>query len=417
MMKKTLALLTVLCLLLCSLPGAFAGNGEAPALRLAVATDMHYLSPRLVEGGELIRQAAENGDGKMMHLSEHITDAFFAGMKAAKPDALILSGDLTLNGGTASHEDFAAKLKELEQSGINLLVIPGNHDIDMEYAINYADTGAEKAPALSFEEFCSLYGDFGPDLALSRDEYTFSYTVQLAEELRLIMLDTNSYGTGTIKSSTLEWLEGQLKEAQAAGAEVITVSHQNLYAHNRLLSFGYRLYNADKLLALLEEYGVLCHLSGHIHSQSVYESAVPEIVTSSLTVSPAQYGVLEYDGSSLEYRCVETDVASWAADMGRGEPELVDFAAYARRFFADNCRRQVGEMYEGTEMSEEDISALAECFAALNQAYFAGEKPEHEALLPGVELWRAQEKNFTQMYIETMYAVDKDSRSYVISLN
>lgn len=411
-MKKITALFLALCLALSLSPAAFMEN-ETP-LKIAVATDMHYLSSSLVEGGELIYEVAVNGDGKMNHLSRQIAEAFVYEMAQVKPDILIISGDMTLNGAKASHEDFVRLISPLQDSGVNILVIPGNHDMDKEYAINYKDTGAEKAEALSFEEFNTLYAHFGPENAVSRDEQTFSYAVQAGKTLRIIMLDTNSYGAGTIKKPTLDWLEQQLEDAKAAGDKVITVSHQNLYAHNRLLSFGYELYNSDALLALLEQYGVLCHLSGHIHSQSIKSGLVPEIVTSSLVVSPCQYGLIDYDGRSLSYSTVETDVSAWAEAEGREEAEFLNFAAYCRKFFADNCHRQINEMYADSDKSEEEISLLAETFASLNQDYFAGAMPDYAQLEQGLELWRAQEKNFTQMYIETMCAVNSDSRSVVI---
>ena len=415
-MKKIISVFLVLCLMSGLFPGAFA-NGDGAAIKIAVATDMHYLSAQLVDGGELIYEVAVNGDGKMNHISREIAEAFVYEMAQLKPDFLIISGDMTLNGGKVSHEDFVKLIAPLEELGVNILAIPGNHDMDKEYAVNYIDGGAVKAEPLSFEDFKSLYAPFGPDIAISSDGQTFSYAVQAGDELRIIMLDSNSYGAGTVKKPTLEWLKQQLEEAQAAGDKVITVSHQNLYAHNRLLSFGYELYNSDELLALLEQYGVLCHLSGHIHSQSVKEGAVPEIVTSSLVVAPCQYGLIEYDGKNLSYSTVEMDVSGWAEAGGRTEPEFTDFAAYCRKFFADNCYRQIAEMFEGSTLSEKDVSLLSDTFAVLNQDYFAGALPDYAALQAGIELWRAQEKSFTQMYIETMAAIEHDSRTYEIAVN
>jgi len=410
---KKLGLFLALCLCFCFGSSALAEHG---GLSIAVATDMHYLSPELVEGGELIQEVALNGDGKMMHLSGEILDAFLGEMEAAKPDYLILSGDLTLNGGSQSHKDFAEKLKQLEKSGISVLVIPGNHDVDGEYAVYYKDSGAEKTPALSSDEFMKLYADFGPDLSVSGDGQTFSYTVDTGAGLRIIMLDANCYGKGFIKEPTLLWLEKELQAAEAAGDKVITVSHQNLYAHNRMLSFGYQLYNGKALQPLLEEYGVLCNLSGHIHTQSIVAGVVPEIATSSLCVAPAQYGLIEFSGGAVSYSTKETDVAAWVESLGYEDSRLLDFAAYGEKFFMDNCRRQVAEMFAGSELSEEETGLLQESFARLNLDYFAGRQTELEDIAEGLELWSKQERGFMQMYIEAMAAVEKDSRTCVIAM-
>ncbi|MFQ8842968.1 MAG: metallophosphoesterase family protein [Clostridium fessum] len=57
-------------------------------------------------------------------------DAFLDDMKEEDPDLLILSGDLTLDGEKASHEELAELLEGLSEAGIEVAVIPGNHDIN-----------------------------------------------------------------------------------------------------------------------------------------------------------------------------------------------------------------------------------------------------------------------------------------------
>lgn len=416
-MRKKLAAILVCLALALSIPCSALAQTPQEPLRLAIATDLHYLSPSLVEGGELIREVAVYGDGTMIHIGPQIVEAFFRQIENTAPDYLILSGDLTLNGALASHEDFAKRLEALEESGVNVLALPGNHDVDAEYGIFYRDGGAEKAESLSSDGFISLYENFGPDLSHSRDELSFSYSVDTGHGLRIIMLDANCYGRGFVKEGTLLWLREVLEEARQAGDRVITVSHQNLYAHNRLLYFGYQLYNAKEVQALLEEYEVLCNLSGHIHSQSIVDDTVPEIVTSSLIVAPSQYGVMEYGGGELSYNTVETDVAAWAAERELSYEALLNFEQSAEDFFMDNCRRQVAEMYADAGLADEELSLLQESFARLNLDYFTGALPDYTALEPGLELWRAQEKNFTQMYIETMCQIEKDSRSFNLAID
>ena len=82
---------------------------------------------------------------------------------------MIISGDLTLEGEKLSHEAFAQKLGKLEDHGIPVYVIPGNHDINNPKAASYK--GAEVIPATRTtpEEFATIYRDFGYDEAISRD--------------------------------------------------------------------------------------------------------------------------------------------------------------------------------------------------------------------------------------------------------
>lgn len=50
---------------------------------------------------------------------------------------LIISGDLTLQG-KKSHEELAEKPEQVENAGITVVVIPGNHDINNPSAAVYS---------------------------------------------------------------------------------------------------------------------------------------------------------------------------------------------------------------------------------------------------------------------------------------
>ena len=140
MKKRLLATLLIVLLLAASVSFALIHRFHKP-VSMVIATDIHYLSPGLVEGGELIRKVAAAGDGKITHYSAQINSAFLAQAEELAPDYLILSGDLTLNGAKLSHQELAQMLHRLEESGTQVLVMPGNHDVDAEYAIAYKDSG------------------------------------------------------------------------------------------------------------------------------------------------------------------------------------------------------------------------------------------------------------------------------------
>jgi len=270
---------------------------------------------------------------------------------------------------------------------------------------------------LSSNEFMELYAPFGYEQAISRDEQSFSYCTQAGESLRIIMLDANCYGIGFLKDGTLAWLEEELKQAQQDGQQIITVSHQNLYAHSPLLSFGYQLYNAGKLLPLLEEYGVRCHLSGHMHIQSIMEGAVTEIATESLCVSPVQYGWIELRGSQLSYSTRQTEVSKWSEEQGMDDPQLLDFEAYADSFFRQLGESQITEALAGSGLSEEEIQLMAEAYNEVNSAYFAGRAPDTEAVGSGLSLWEKQEGSFVSRYIDTMLSSPSSLSQITIDLS
>lgn len=405
-----------LCLLLCgvlliTLWGC-SENIEAD-IDIWIATDNHYLSPSLHDGGEYFMSVISNADGKVTHYSDAVIDTLLYEAAAEKPDILILSGDLTLNGAAVSHKELTEKLKAVETAGIQVLVIPGNHDLDSggREFVGEEILGVESVTSETFPEY---YGDFGYSEAISRDENSFSYIYELPGKLRILMLDTNSHGKGFVQDETWEWLEKELKAAKRGGYRIMSVTHQNLFEHSELLSFGYQLYDYDELLALYKKYDVKCNFSGHIHVQSIIEQdGITEVVTSSATMAPIQYGKIHYDGQRLEYAVHEADVSGWAKAMGKNDPNLEDFRTYAVGFFEELSVRQAYSSLEKSEFTEEEKSLMAEAFAKINTKYFAGEDIAENEYHEGVELWR-QGDDFFINYIDSMINAPENRRSVTI---
>ena len=347
-------------------PGVDRGDG----VTVAVATDLHYLAPELTDGGEFFTRLVSDADGKVMLYIDELVRAFAWQVADERPDALIISGDLTFNGETASHEALADILSGIEAAGVPVYVIPGNHDLNSSMAARYSGDGYERVESPTEGEFAQIYTDFGYNEAISRDGSSLSYTAQLAPGVRLLMLDVNTRtNPGWALDGTLEWLDDQLAQAAAAGERVIAVSHQNLYAHSSLFVDGYVIGNAGALAESYAEYGVLCNLSGHIHLQhTAAYNGLPEIVTSSLAVSPNQYGLLTVGEGSCEYAAVSVDVSAWAAEEGVDGAELEDFAAYSAGFFRQTALDQAYAALGDAA----DAEALADFYAEVNAQYFAG---------------------------------------------
>ena len=344
------------------------GEDAMPDTMILVATDLHYIAPSLTDHGEYFENMIHRSDGKVMEHIEELTDAFLAEVIEAAPDALILSGDLSFNGARASHEALAEKLRTVSDAGIPVLVMPGNHDLYRTDAAQFHGDGFTRVPSVTAEEFADIYRDFGFAQAISADSASLSYMAELRPALRVLMLDVNTEDSpNRVKPETLAWVEAQLRDAADAGARVVAVSHQNVYKHNSVIYSGYLIENADELLALYDRYGVLLNLSGHLHCQHIARGGTgfAEIATSSLAVSPCQYGVLTLAGHTLTYDTQPVDVSAWAAANGRTDPELLDFAAYARDFFLQGGRTVI-------DASDPDAAELARFFGELNLHYFAG---------------------------------------------
>ena len=360
---------------------------------LVQATDLHYISPAICDNGAAFHTMVENSDGKAMFYIQEIMETFVDEMTALQPDGVLLTGDLTLLGAKASHQDLAKLLGKLREAGVQTLVIPGNHDLDSTSALSFDGEDYASAQGLSAEEFETLYAPYGFDQALSRDEHSLSYVYAPRKDLRVVMLDANAGGWCSVPDETMGWLEQQLKAAKRAGARVVAASHQNLAVHDPRFTWGYQIVEGDDLRALYEKYGVLCNLSGHLHNQHIVDGAVPEVATSALSICPNQYGVVTYDGETLSYETKELDVAAWAAKNGRTDAELLDFAAYSEEFMTAVNRNKTAAKLADSGLTEEEAALLADTVARLNTAYFSGAAFDLAPYEEGIALWRANGGN------------------------
>lgn len=359
------------------------------ALRLAVATDIHFLPRSVVREGEAFTKAYAAGDGKMIQYIPELVDVLIRELLDDPPEVVLLTGDLTLNGERVGHMGLAEKLRPLREAGIRVLVIPGNHDIQNAFASGYNRNKTYSVRTVTAEEFAEIYEEYGYGQAISRDAASLSYSCALSEDLWVVMLDTNKYrrdgklsvpeNSGEVTGETLRWLEEQLKAAKSQGVEVISATHHSLLDQSGLTQ-GYTLDNAEDVLRLYEEYGVRTNFSGHVHIQNIAVDQLGgkpfyDIATSSYAVYTNQYGRVEYlPGESLSYHTQEADVEGWAALVGSQNPELLDFEDYSYQFFYDiSYWRSYGNLYQTLSMEEgADPALMAQAMGVINPAYFSG---------------------------------------------
>lgn len=364
-------------------------TGETGSWRVVVASDLHYLAPSLTDHGALFRRVMEAGDGKVTELCDEITDAFLEEVKAEEPDALILTGDISFNGEKESHLALAEKLAALEEAGVPVLVLPGNHDLYRSCYSFFGDE-SEQVESVSAEEFAAIYGAFGFDEALSRDDDSLSYLARINDTTRVLMLDADTpHDFCSLSDKTLSWIERRLSEAAVEGKRMLVACHQNLYKHS-MFGAGYVLGCSDELHALLEKYGAELMLSGHMHIQHIQtEGGVTEIATSPLTMGACQYGLLSSENGALRYETHPVNVAAWASARGMDDERLATFAAYAMGRLESRTRTQAEEQLEARGISTQEAAPLVNYACALNNAYFCGDLSGIPALDPDGELFKA----------------------------
>lgn len=395
MAKRMMALCLALVLLLSGCAGAGKHGGE---LELITATDLHYLAPSLTDQGEFFTQMLAAADGKVTYYCEELVEAFLAEVKAQKPDALILTGDLSFNGAVESHQALAEKLAAVEAAGVPVYVLPGNHDVYNHYAARFQGDGYELVEPAVAGDFARIYGDFGFDEAIARDVDSISYVAQLDENARLLMLDTNTLEKPCgLSKATLAWVEQQLAAAQAAGQRVIAAGHQNLYKHT-VFNFGYVIGQGEALAALLRQYGVEVFLSGHLHTQHIMTlEGLTEIISSSLTVTPCQYGRLRLEKGTYHYETRSVDVAAWARSQDLTDETLLHFADHAETYFDQCTISKISQQTDFAGFSEEQKEAMLDYACLVNRAYFSGDLREAANADPDGSLRQLWDDSGTRM--------------------
>ena len=363
-------------------------------LNIMVATDLHYLSKSINDGGEAFCNVMSKGDGKVMTYIEEIVDAFVLEVIKRKPDALILLGDLTFNSERISHIELAAKLDNIVGAGVPVYLIPGNHDINHERCMGFRGSEVYKVESVSAKEFQEIYHNCGYSHAEYFDKTSASYVAKLSKSLYVIMLDTNSYGQNYLGEQALIWLEDVLKEISKPDVHILGVSHQNLLEHNFMFTEGFMIKNAQRIEELYKKYNVKLNLSGHMHIQHIEDRGVAEIVTSSLAVAPNHFANILYDGKSFKYLTQSLEV------------EAVDgFKSISRHEFDGVGERQLVRLFKThgfEDISESDIDKMGKAFVKMNEKYFAGEIFDVDEFEEGIKLWEEQPESFTSVYIKSI---------------
>ena len=381
--------------------------------KLVLATDLHYQSAQAGDGGPAFQLFVERSDGKVIQYLPELLEAFLDEVIEEKPSALVLSGDITMNGERMNHEELAGRLARVQDAGVQVLVIPGNHDINNGHAAVYYGAEKESVDSIDGEDFYEIYRRYGYDQALSRDSSSLSYVYALDEKNWLLTLDSCQYEPenkveGRIKESTLAWMDEQLLKAREQGIFVLPIAHHNLLAQSRMYTTQCAMDNNSEVIDLLQKYRLPLFFSGHLHVQRVRKHkaepgvddgayGIQEIITDALSIPPCQYGEVVWDeDGSISYETRSVDVSGWARKTGSGNPDLLDFEdwsyRYIQKLISDQIRGVVQNLGEDVERS------MAATYAGVYIDYYAGRKIDAKGIrnTKGYRWWQ---RNMPDSYL------------------
>src|SRR6056297_3759987 len=128
--------------------GTISATGQTA--HFMVFSDPHYYDPSLGTEGEAFQQYLD-GDRKLLKESRELLIEALLKISNSDAEFVIVPGDLTKDGTRVSHEMFAAMIRELEDKGKQVYVVPGNHDINNGHS--FAFQGEKKVPVENVSPF------------------------------------------------------------------------------------------------------------------------------------------------------------------------------------------------------------------------------------------------------------------------
>ena len=308
--------------------------------RMMLIADPHVMAQSLTEESrsfDLMMQKQR----KMLHLSE---SAFIATIDTAllyKPSLVLIPGDLTKDSEVASHDVVLGQLKRLEEAGIAVLLIPGNHDIDGD-AKAYIGESAQGVDALSDAEWEDKYSMVYSQVT-AKDPLSHSYLAEPISGVSILGIDaSHGAGDGYLSDETFQWLLNQADLARDKGNTVIAMCHWQLLNHvdgDGIIMESGRLQNADIVRDSLMAHGVRLVLTGHVHVNS--------ISTYRDTISMTGDSIVEIStGSPITYPCpyrwliVSDDRSNISVETANLTtlPNYSDLTQYSREWMREHAK-------------------------------------------------------------------------------
>ena len=289
-------LLAVVLVFTLTVPALAAEKPQDMNLRIAVMSDLHYLSPDMIADTEDFEHAF-NSDRKLLKESSSVLHEMLERVRADKPDILLVSGDLTKDGEQECHAALAKQLQQLQQDvpGLKIYVINGNHDIRNYNAKNFntADGKAVPATRTEPEDFKQIYdfvysdptviATFTP--AEGNKAGGLSYVARPVEGLTVIAMDTCRYSSdntsngddehetsGAISADLEKWVIEQTTAAKARGDLVIGLEHHGLVPHFDVQPTILPMYLVNGYERIAQEYadaGMSVVFTGHMHAVDI----------------------------------------------------------------------------------------------------------------------------------------------------
>jgi UDP-2,3-diacylglucosamine pyrophosphatase LpxH len=357
------------------------------AASLIVASDLHYFSPGLMtDTASTDFKTYLLSDRKMIVQSPALLHSFLDSVRSRKPRIVLLTGDLTKDGEKQSHQEMADSLATLRKLGIQVYVIPGNHDVMNPQSQGYSGNTATSVPNVTDAQFASIYHDCGFDQAIARDSASLSYVVEPVPGLWLFAMDPTRWkdntvgGTETVGGrflpSTVVWIKAQLALAKSKGKTPVGAMHHGILEHfagqaSNPLSSDYVVAGYDTLGPIFAAGGLHVMFTGHFHANDIASKALSagsltDIETGSLVTSPSPFRF----GSISANRGVTVSTSHIREIVGM----TTGFQAWSNTFLLDGMTQLIEPTLLAQGVPATYAPMIAQVGAKAYAAHYAGDE-------------------------------------------
>jgi hypothetical protein len=358
---------------------------DYPATSFVVCSDLHVYDLLLGTEGK----AFENylaADRKLLKESSEILESAITAIKNVKADFVLVPGDMTKDGERSSHELAISYLKQLEDSGKKVYVVPGNHDINNGHSVKYIGDTAVHVPNITPAEFTELYADFGYEEALYRDTASLSYVAEPQPGLWLLALDSCRYNEniegeapvtdGKFSAATMQWIEEMLEKAATEKKAVVVMVHHGVVEHyvGQEKNFGeYLLDDFPAVSKLLAIYNARLAFTGHYHAQDITlarwtepDKFIFDIETGSMVTYPSPYRIVSIDASQ------KAEIRTEHVESISSHPD--DFQEYARAYVQSGIQGIATRTIMAYKVNQAEAEKLAGQVAQAFVAHYSGDE-------------------------------------------
>lgn len=325
-----LALVLILSVIPAGVFSALKAIKKAP-LQVAVMADIHYYPQSLMgDKGDAWQKYCDSNARQDIQCKALLDAALYAAEVHADKNGckyIFIPGDLTKDSEYAGHVELAARLEKFErETGIQVFVINGNHDINNSNATTFENNRAENTRATTPENFKSIYKNLGYDLAYhtytppaGKKAGMLTYSARLDGGYRLIAIDAGKYSSdstsdgdnehetgGSITPKLMDWILAEIADANRYGETVIGLTHHSVVPQFEIEPTVFQpfiLDNWQKTAETLADAGMHYTFSGHMHVNNIASiisdngETLYDCSTSSLTGYPNAFREVLFDNT------------------------------------------------------------------------------------------------------------------------